>query len=810
MGNDPNNERNILAGDGNVISKNLRLITLFAAYCVIFIAAISLIGYYIPGLGVLGSVQEDYIPMAPATSLSFIVFSVAIIAGKTEIKFLRYLLILGTSACILFGFLEGIEYYIGKDISLEDEIFRGKGFLEKIPIGRMSPVAGAMFMFSGIAILLSMFRNSTRRNIGGIFSCLVLLGNLVLTLAYLYGSPMMYGEGSLIPLAFNTALAFMLLETAAIFFAGPDTFPLFLFVGSSMRCRLLKFIMPLCVLPVIFSSLLLVYTINHTQMNLALLTAMFIVLASLVAGLMSTWFSRHLGNAIDDAENSAQQAIEALRKSEAMLNDVGRTAKIGGWEMDLITRKAKWTKESYRIVEIDEGDPIPGPDQHVDYYLPEYRRLVRDSIAKLIENDTPVEYDAKFKTVKGNIKWGRVFGKAIRENGKCVKIFGTFQDITEQKNTEERIRKSEELLRNAISKAPFPVMIHSEDGKVLAISKAWSDITGYSIDDIPTIPEWIKRAHEKKDYDYVKNLISKLYEISNDLTGEYEIITSTGEKRIWHLSSSPLGRLSGSSRAAITVGIDVTERKMEEDSLRKAKEAAESTSQTKSEFLSTMSHEIRTPLNGIIGFTSLLAEHFKEEIEQDEKVAESFRVIEQCGESLLGIINDVLELSRIESGQFKKFEEKFSPESLIHSVVETFFFRAKEKNIELMFIPENLPETVIADKLRLKQILFNLLGNAIKFTDNGSVKVVADFDENSGNIHIEIVDTGIGIPKEKLDKIMTPFYQVDQSSSRSKGGTGLGLAIVSRMLEQLGGSVKIESKLGKGTEVNVSFPVKIP
>jgi signal transduction histidine kinase/AmiR/NasT family two-component response regulator/HPt (histidine-containing phosphotransfer) domain-containing protein len=254
---------------------------------------------------------------------------------------------------------------------------------------------------------------------------------------------------------------------------------------------------------------------------------------------------------------------------------------------------------------------------------------------------------------------------------------------------------------------------------------------------------------------------------------------------------------------------EIFEREKVQADLEHARDAAESANWSKSRFLANMSHEIRTPLNAVLGFTDLL--QMGGDDGDPAKRHEYLGLIHTSGEHLLGLINDILDLSKIESGKLEIERVACSPQQILADVVSVLRVRANEKGIALEYAWESgVPQMVEADPQRLRQLLVNLVGNAVKFTDNGHVRVVGRMLHNDGHelLAFDVIDTGVGIPKDKFEAIFDPFVQADNSVTRKFGGTGLGLAICRRIVEAMGGTLTVQSEVGKGTVFTATAEVK--
>jgi signal transduction histidine kinase/CheY-like chemotaxis protein/HPt (histidine-containing phosphotransfer) domain-containing protein len=279
---------------------------------------------------------------------------------------------------------------------------------------------------------------------------------------------------------------------------------------------------------------------------------------------------------------------------------------------------------------------------------------------------------------------------------------------------------------------------------------------------------------------------------------------STGARRTFIVNCAPV--LGGRGRpAGVLISLDdVTVLEQHKVELGRAKEKAEAASQAKSEFLANMSHDIRTPMNAILGFTELLKRGY---VRNEANARKYLETIHSSGKHLLDIINDILDLSKVEAGQLEVETLPCSPYAIVHEVVTVLGVRAREKGIGLALRAQGaIPETILSDPTCLRRIVTNLIGNAIKFTERGNVTVVLRLasESQTPRIAVDIIDTGIGIPEDKLSVMFDPFVQADSSVTRRFGGTGLGLTISRRFARALGGDVVVRSKYGEGSTFTVT------
>ncbi|MFQ5783961.1 MAG: PAS domain-containing protein [Alphaproteobacteria bacterium] len=443
----------------------------------------------------------------------------------------------------------------------------------------------------------------------------------------------------------------------------------------------------------------------------------------------------------------------------------------------------------------------------MDALHPDDRRRWREALEISARDLTPFDVELRIPTAAGKTTWMRSIARVRRDANGDVVWDGITLDITDRKQIEAQLRQSEVRLTRAQRLAKIGNWRWEIDTDELAYcSDEFARIHGVSMDQIGDLMRGQRgRVIHPDDRERVDREFRKFDEEGLDYQIEYRIVRPDGEVR--HFVELGEAVFDETGRAIAHTGTiqDITERKRAEAALRAAKEEADLANRAKSEFLANMSHELRTPLNAIIGFSEMIRDGVFGPL-GSVKYKEYAVDINASGLHLLALINDILDLSKIEAGKFELAEAAVDVPSVVGSCVALIKERAESAGVRLESHVPAAPPALYADERKLKQILINLLSNAIKFTPpGGRIDVRVDGSSQHG-CSITIADTGIGIAPEDIPKVMEPFGQADTGLDRKYEGTGLGLSLTRALVELHGGTFELESAVGRGTRAIVRFP----
>ncbi|MCU0793839.1 MAG: response regulator [Opitutaceae bacterium] len=441
------------------------------------------------------------------------------------------------------------------------------------------------------------------------------------------------------------------------------------------------------------------------------------------------------------------------------------------------------------------GDLLGGP-----LTSPETRAIMRDGLRS--EHGFHVEVINYHKN--GSPYWLDIEVQPLRDEAGVLTGFMAIEsDITSRKDAEQELQANEERLRALTNHAPGALFHFDVSPKgemaVRLLSPGFTPLFGRSPEFLQTSPMWLFAAVPRGDRRALLSSLQHAIQTDQAWTRLFAVRAPGGQIH-WLAARSSMRRRADGTRSWFGALADITEQEH-------ARRAAEQANTAKSQFLAMMSHEIRTPMNGVIGMTSLLLE-----TPLNQQQREFTEIIRNSGESLLGLINDILDFSKIESGQLELEHEVFTLADCIESVLDLFAQKAAQKGIDLLYeIDPAAPRELRADVTRLRQILVNLVGNALKFTERGeilvSVGVIHEVD-GARHLYFRVRDTGIGIPPAARSRLFKAFSQVDASTTRRYGGTGLGLAISRRLAEIMGGRMWVESEPGQGSTFHFTLCVE--
>ncbi|MCC5813915.1 MAG: PAS domain S-box protein, partial [Leptospira sp.] len=490
--------------------------------------------------------------------------------------------------------------------------------------------------------------------------------------------------------------------------------------------------------------------------------------------------------------------LQALEKQKSIMAKAEELANVGSWEWDIENDLWIMSKNWKKLHGVTDSDITS--EQLLPIAHPDDRIAINEAISNSINNQ--VAYDIEHRIIRqdtGEIRSVYAQGMIISDSGDTPKfLIGVVQDITERKEAELALEKVQSILKQTNEVARVGGWEFNIETKEVTWTDTVRVIHETNSDFVPTFED-IKAFYTPESWVILEKAIECTITEGKPYNLELQIDTAKG-KRIWVRAIG-----NGEFQNGICVRIygtfqDIEKQKKIEEDLKREKEKAEIANQYKSEFLANMSHEIRTPLNAVIGFSDLLMQ-----TQLSGNQMEYMQAINNSGNSLLSIINDVLDFSKIEAGKMELSIVKTDIRELVEQVMSIMRYKTNEKQIDLSLIVEkDVPKYISLDPFRVRQILTNLVSNAVKFTNKGRIDVhiqnvgMQNKLENH-TLLFSVQDTGIGIEPEKINKIFDAFSQEDSSTTRNFGGTGLGLSICNKLLAMMKSHLNVESKLGEGS-----------
>ncbi|MFB9886787.1 PAS domain-containing protein [Balneatrix alpica] len=553
---------------------------------------------------------------------------------------------------------------------------------------------------------------------------------------------------------------------------------------------------------------------------------------------------RMVGTQLDISQQKHRQ--EQLLFQQRMLEAMSRQMRIGAWDLDMASGRLNWSAMNKELHGVGP-DYQPSEAKALAFYKPgRSREQIKAAVERAKQDGTPWYLELEMLTSDGREHWVASHGEAEMRNGRCVRLFGSFQDIDVRKRTqlahEQALRHNRTLaqltlhpavmkgdlqaakaeltkrISEALQVCRVSIWRFSENGEQLACVSLFDQQQGHSgeglvlnkrehpayframsMDAHLTIDDTFKHPATQSFIDgYLKpyGISSMLDAVIPTGQGIVGVLCAEhiGPKRQWQQSEEAFVIASATLIGSIFAA---EQRRQVEMQLIAAKEQAEQAALAKSEFLATMSHEIRTPLNGVLGMLNLLTRQVR-----DQEAVRKLQIAQNSADTLLGLINDILDFSKIDAGKLELEVLEFDLVKVIEGVCQTIAIKAQQKGLELVMDVSGVNiSSVKGDPGRLRQIWLNLLGNALKFTEQGEVYLGCRLSPQAGGwrLHGWVEDSGIGIASEKQQGLFDPFTQVDASTTREYGGTGLGLAICKQLCQLMQGDIWVHSQPGQGS-----------
>jgi PAS domain S-box-containing protein len=406
--------------------------------------------------------------------------------------------------------------------------------------------------------------------------------------------------------------------------------------------------------------------------------------------------------------------------------------------------------------------------------------------------------------IRGRVHYSVSYSAGAKPMRTAVRLIGIVSRFSDRQFYQKALAESDQRLRWALQHAPIPIMVHSDNGQVIELNRAWERITGYSLEEIPTLETWAAVSWDRSN---AQTMLEQIYDAGDGDAGtplELPLRTKDGQHRRWLFHSAALGSMDNGREVRMISALDLTERKAAEEERNRALDQAEAANNSKDQFLATLSHELRTPLNAILGWIFLM----KQDVVQPELQREGVEVIERNARAQSNLIADLLDISRIVAGKLRLEPRPLNFVACLESAINNVRPLANEKAVHMVNRVDSalLPKIAMyGDPVRVEQVLLNVLVNAIKFTPpSGRVEVSVEVSHSL--IHLTVTDTGIGISPDFLSCLFDRFSQADESLRKDRG-LGLGLTISQHIVELHGGKISATSEgPGKGASFTIQLP----